>query len=209
MYDSIFIVGTGGFAREVLQLIDELGMYSKVRAFLEPDDIWEKSARGLNIMGIDVLPFSDYRPSNGVITLGIGDSKLREKSIGQLPTGTNYCSLIHPSARVSRWSKIGEGAIITAGCTVTTQIKIGLHCQLNLNTTIGHDCTIGDFFTTAPAVNISGACTFEEHVYFGTGAATRQGVSICKNVTIGMGAMVVKDVVESGVYIGIPAKKIN
>lgn len=90
---------------------------------------------------------------------------------------------------------------------MTCQIKIGDFAQLNLGTTIGHDCIIGDFFTTAPSVNISGICNIGKKVYFGTSAAIRQNLKVCDNVNIGMGAMVVKDITEPGTYVGIPAKK--
>ena len=39
--------------------------------------------------------------------------------------------------------EIGAGSIITAGCIITTNIKIGKHSHLNLHTTIGHDCELG------------------------------------------------------------------
>ena len=136
-------------------------------------------------------------------------AKIREKIVTAFPNDTQYLSLIHPSAVVSKWTEIGEGSIICAGSVITSQIKIGKHSQINLNSTIGHDCHIEDFFTIAPSVNISGICNIGKHVYFGTGAATRQGINITNNVTIGMGAMVVKDITEAGTYVGIPAKKIN
>ena len=89
---------------------------------------------------------------------------------------------------------------------VTVNVRLGAHAQLNLATTIGHDVRTGAFFTTAPGVNISGECNFGERVYFGTGAATRQQLTCTDDVTIGMGAMLVKDALVSGTYVGIPAK---
>jgi acetyltransferase-like isoleucine patch superfamily enzyme len=68
---------------------------------------------------------------------------------------------------------------------------------------------MGDFFTTAPAANISGNFHFGDCVYFGTNSAIRPGVKICDNVTIGMGGVVVKDITEEGVYIGNPLKKLE
>ena len=38
--------------------------------------------------------------------------------------------------------------------------------------------------------------------------SVRQGVEICSDVTIGMGAVVIKDIKESGVYIGNPLRKL-
>jgi sugar O-acyltransferase (sialic acid O-acetyltransferase NeuD family) len=142
------------------------------------------------------------------ITIGIASNAIRQKSLSQLPLDIEYISLIHPSVQISKWVNVGRGAVITAGCILTCAIEIGEFVQLNVNTTICHDCTIGDFFTTAPAVNINGNCTIASDVYFGCGSATKQGISICSNVIVGMGAMVIKDITEPGTYIGIPAKKL-
>jgi UDP-3-O-[3-hydroxymyristoyl] glucosamine N-acyltransferase len=106
-------------------------------------------------------------------------------------------------------TEIGKGSIITMGSIVTCNVAIGDHSQLNLHTTIGHDCRIGHYFTTAPGAHISGECEIGHNVYFGTNASVRQGVRICDDVTIGMGGVVVKDIVEAGVYIGNPLRKLE
>ena len=46
-------------------------------------------------------------------------------------------------------------------------------------------------------------------MYFGSNASVRQGISICSDVTIGMGGTVVKSINESGVYVGNPASKLR
>lgn len=92
---------------------------------------------------------------------------------------------------------------------MTCNIEIGQQAHINLNTTIGHDCIIGNYFTTAPSANISGNCHFGNRVYFGTNSCVRQGVNIYDDVTIGMGGVVVKDIQSSGVYIGNPLKQLQ
>ena len=83
------------------------------------------------------------------------------------------------------------------------------HAHLNLITTIGHDCSIGDYFTTAPGVQISGNEIIGDRVYFGTRSCVKEKIHICDDVTIGMNSGVVKKITESGTYIGTPAKKIK
>jgi sugar O-acyltransferase (sialic acid O-acetyltransferase NeuD family) len=206
MKKQILIAGTGGFSKEVLCLITDLGRYDDVLGFIEPDFILEKNNLPKEILGKPVLPYSIVDASKHIVSIAIGNSIIREKVITQLPKGTEFITLIHPTAVISKWVTLGEGAIICAGTIITCDINVGKHVQLNLNTTIGHDCEIGDFFTTAPNVNISGNCSFENHVYFGTSSSIKQGISIVENVTIGMGAIVTKNITESGVYVGIPAK---
>jgi sugar O-acyltransferase (sialic acid O-acetyltransferase NeuD family) len=129
--------------------------------------------------------------------------------VGELPADTAFDTLIHPTAVMSQWVEVGAGSVICAGCVLTCQISIGEHCHLNLNTTVGHDCTFGDFCTVAPGTNISGNCEFGNRVDVGTQASFRQHVRICDDAVIGMGTVVVKDIVEAGIYVGVPAKKVG
>ncbi len=206
----ICIVGAGGFAREVLCcLIDSMKIsdeeMAKTACFMVGDEDYKEKT----VMGIDVIPQSSFDAALYNVVVGIGEPMLRKKVVESLPADTTYISVIHPSAVISKWVTIGEGSVITAGTIITCNVAIGKHVHLNLHTTIGHDCEIGDFCTTTPGVNVSGICKFGECVYLGTNSSIRQGVSICSNVTIGMGGVVVKDITEPGVYIGNPLKKLE
>ena len=207
---NICIVGIGGFAREALCcLIDSM-------AFENPNFVFEDNVCFMikdedivdqKIMGINVIPQSSFDHNLYDVFVAIGEPNVRQKVVQSLPKETTYLSIIHPSAVISKWVEIGEGSIVTAGTVITCNVKIGKHAHLNLNTTIGHDCVIDDFFTTAPGTNISGICKFGKCVYFGTNTAVKQGINICDYVTIGMGGVVVKHINEQGVYIGSPVKK--
>ncbi|CAN5347795.1 acetyltransferase [soil metagenome] len=205
---KIGIIGAGGFAKETLCcLIDSLaGSKYKIEdvvCFIDKDEnVSEKK-----ILGIDVIPQSLFNPGEYDVVVGIGPPAIRKKVVESLPSMTRFATIIHPSAVISEWVELSEGTIVTAGTILTCNISAGKHAHFNLHTTIGHDCIIGDYFTSAPAVNISGKCTFGNGVYFGTNASVKEGINICDNVTIGMGGIVVKDINESGVYIGNPVKK--
>lgn len=208
---KLCIYGLGGFGREVLccyidssptvtsKNIDQYAVFMVD----EPYYTEEK------ILGVSVIKRSDFKQELYEVVVAIGDPMLRKKAIDNLPKNTIYRSIIHPSAVISDWVSIGEGSIITAGTIITCDISIGKHAQLNLNTTVGHDCKIGDYFTSAPGTNISGKCNFGECVYLGSNVSIREGINICDNVVVGMGGVVVKDVVESGIYVGSPIKKLK
>jgi len=207
---KICIFGAGGFGRETLCcLIDQIAPADShigdVACFMVDD----KHLTDKKVLGIDVLPKSAFNPDLFDVVVAISDPPTRKKVVESLPPETSFATIIHPDTVISEWVDIGEGSVITAGVIITCNIKIGEHSHLNLYTTIGHDCTTGDFFTTAPGANISGMCEFGERVYIGSNASVRQGVSICDDVTIGMGAVVVKSISEQGTYIGNPLKKLN
>jgi len=157
-----------------------------------------------------ILPISTFNPEEYDVVVAIADSKARERMVKSLPKNTKYFTHIHPTAQIHGSDvEIGEGSIVCAGSIITTNVKIGKHSHINLITTIGHDCVIGDYFTTAPGVQISGNETIGDRVYFGTRSCVKQKMNICDDVIIGMNAGVVKNISEPGTYVGTPAIKIK
>ena len=127
-----------------------------------------------------------------------------------MPKNTSYYTYIDKNAILmdKKNIKIGEGSIICAGTILTTNLVFGNFTQLNLLTTVGHDTIVGDFCTTGPGVNISGNCNIGNNVYFGSNCTIKQKINIVDNVTIGLGSSVVKHIIEPGVYIGSPVRKL-
>jgi sugar O-acyltransferase (sialic acid O-acetyltransferase NeuD family) len=202
------IIGTGGFAKEVLWLIDDIGRYDEVECFMEPDDVWKERS----ILGIPVRPQSEFDAGVLSAVLAIGAPHLREKIVTtQLPENTEYPVLIHPQSGVPKrkWYEVGPGSMICCHSIVTCDVVIGQHVHINCQTTVGHDTIIGDFTTTTGGTRISGECNIGKRTYWGNNASIRQGLPVCDDVTIGMGATIVKPITEPGIYVGIPAKKLE
>lgn len=191
------IIGSGGFAREIRACILEEVIY-----FVE-DNFYLQGSE-------NCLPLSQFKPEVYEVVVAIADTNVRKRIVESLPKDTKYFTYIHPSAQILDSNNIvGEGSIICANCIVTTNVQIGKHCQLNLATTVGHDTKIGNYFTTSPGVHISGNCEISDLVTMGTGSVIKEKTKIlCENVVVGMQAAVVKDTLESGVYVGVPCSKI-
>jgi len=58
-------------------------------------------------------------------------------------------------------------------------------------------------------VHISGAVNISELSFLGIGATIIQRIKICKNVTIGAGSVVTKDIPDNVITVGNPAKIIK
>jgi sugar O-acyltransferase (sialic acid O-acetyltransferase NeuD family) len=210
MIKKLCIAGTGGFARETLCcFLDSVSIKTderyKLVCFMESDEFYSKT----NVLGFPVIRQSEFDPELYDVVVGIGDPTMRRKIVNSLPPQTTYRSVIHPSVVKSEWVDIGVGAVVTAGVILTCNIKIGSHAHFNLHTTVGHDSVIGDYFTTAPGVNISGNCKFGDNIYIGTNASIKQGITICSDVVVGMGGTVVKNIFEAGTYVGTPVSKLS
>lgn len=103
--------------------------------------------------------------------------------------------------------EIGEGTIICAGTIIIVDIRIGNHVIINLDCAISHDDVIEDFVTINPSVNVSRNVVIGQCSELGTGMQIMQGNKVTANTIVGAG--VIKDCIESGTYVGSPAKKIR
>jgi sugar O-acyltransferase (sialic acid O-acetyltransferase NeuD family) len=195
------IIGAGGFAKEVYWSLP-LNERADTKFFV--DDKY------FNGDDDSILPLSKFNPNEYEVVVAIGNPKDRYDIVQRLPKETKYFTHIHPSVQILGDDvEIGEGSIICVGTIITTNVKLGKHTHLNLQTTIGHDCVIGNYFTTAPGVKISGNCKIYDLVYIGTNSSIKEKISIHSLVTIGLNSGVVKHIEGPGVYVGTPAVKIK
>lgn len=204
MSKKLCIFGAGGFAKEVYWLATQCG--HEVEAFIDIHP-------GENYRDVPVVEDSYFNKDKHLAVVAVGSPKLREKIVKRIidSHGSNvFKTLVHPKANVmDPLVKVGYGSVICANCILTCDIQLGMFSQLNLATTIGHDVIAGDFFTTAPGVHISGKVKTGDRVYFGTNSSTVEDISICNDVTVGAAACVAKDIMDSGIYVGVPAKKLE
>lgn len=194
------IIGCGGFGAEVFSYLDDFD--KKHAKFFVSDHLFSGQK--------NTLPLSEFEPDVYEALVAIADPLAREKIVHSLPNNTSYFTLIHDSCIITSDDfEVGVGSILAPGTVVTTNVKIGNHCQINYLNSIGHDVRIRDFFTSAPGVNISGNCNIGNRVYFGSSSCIKQKLNVCDDVTIGMSSCVVKDITEPGVYVGVPSTKLK
>lgn len=194
------IFGYGGHAREVywsLDLMQRVGC-----KFFVDDEYYQ--------VGDNILPLSEFDPTEYQMMIAVGDSKERKKIVQRLPKETSYFTFIHPTAQIMAQDiVIGQGSFIGPNCILTTNILLGEHSLLNRGVQIGHDSVIGNYFSAMPGVIVSGNVLIGDNVYMGNNSTAKEKISICDGVTIGSNACVVKNIISGGVYVGVPAKKIK
>jgi sugar O-acyltransferase (sialic acid O-acetyltransferase NeuD family) len=198
----IYIIGAGGFGREVLNIYTDLGREEEVAGFL----IENCDKRGTKI---NEKPLHDITLSSVKLICAIG-TPLRKRLIEDTKNkGYNYDSVIHPSVIKSRWVVFGEGTIICAGNIFTSQIKVGDYSIVNLSCTIGHDVEIGKYTTISPGVNISGRVTIGDGCFIGTGVSIIEKITIGNQSYIGAGSVVANDIPPNVLALGVPAKPVR
>lgn len=207
MNKRVYILGAGGFGREILELYFDLGRIDEVDGFLEENTKRDgEIINGKPINDIASLNQFDSLENKPSLIGAIGTPK-RKRLIKELKEkGYPFDSIIHPSANVSRWVEIHEGVAITAGVLITCQVRIGSHVLVNQGVHIGHDVTIGDYTTLSPGVEISGNVTIGNEVFIGTNATIIEKISVGDGAIIAAGAVVTEDIPPMALAAGNPAK---
>lgn len=206
----LYIVGAGGFGREVAWLASDIwGNKIAIRFVVDHPDYLTGA-----VNGIPVELLSSLRPDkDSSYVVAIGEPSLRSKlAIKMQDAGFQAKTLIHPGSRMSEWIELGEGVVIAAGNILTTGIKLERHVHVNLACTIGHDVTIGEFSTLSPGVHVSGHVRIGKGVFIGTGAniingSASQPLVIGDGAIVAAGACVIRDVEPGSMVAGVPATR--
>lgn len=205
------IYGTGGFAREVIPILNE--------QYPNDDNIFvvhkkyltsEKSINGYPVMSYE--DFIDISSKEKSITVAISDALIRSRVSTVInQDGIRQSSIISNKSVIMDEVMISNGTIICPFVTITSNIRIGQNFHANIYSYVAHDCIIGDNVTFAPSVKCNGNVIIEDNVYIGTGAIIKQGKSnnpiiLGANSIISAGSFVTRNVQESTTVYGNPAK---
>lgn len=203
MKKSVVIIGASGHGKVIADIIIKSG--DTIVGFL--DDGVEK---GTDIIGYEVIgKTDDYKNyTDCEFIIAIGNPHIREKIANELMV--KWYTAIHPNAVISSLDvEIGEGTVLMANAVVNSSAKIGKHCIINTGAIVEHDNVLEDYVHLSPNVTLAGVVKVGKSTHIGAGSCTKQVLNIAADCIIGAGSVIVKDITESGTYIGAPAKKIK
>jgi sugar O-acyltransferase (sialic acid O-acetyltransferase NeuD family) len=208
---DLVVFGAGGMARELAAWVETAKWGStrfRLIGFVDDPD------PGRVIRNRPVMHLSELAGDAPLFVVALGEPGLRERVVEQAESAGLRAAppLIHPAVDFDREGvRIGDGTVICPGTTLTTDIEIGRHVQINLHCTVTHDVRLHDFTTLAPGVHISGRTEVGRSAFLGTGAVTVDGehdrpLLIGENAVVGAGAVVTQDVPANVTVVGVPAK---
>lgn len=206
---SIVIIGAGGHAKVLLDLVRCKGFFS-VAGVVDPKAPSGPGWDGIVYLGDDSV-LSDLR-HRGIshAAVALGDNRLREK-IGDrvLEAGFELPVLTASSAYVSPDAFLGAGTVVMAGAVIQPGVIAGPHCVFNTNCSVDHDCRLGTAVHVAPGCALAGGVTLGHRVFLGVRSGALPGVTIGDDAIVGGGAMVTKSLAGGQTYVGCPAKRIQ
>lgn len=206
---TLAFIGAGSHSDAVLPMVDHFEY--RFMGYYDDKDITEYNE--FPILG----KLSDVKPAldNGDIDyvfIAVGDNDVRRNVYDELGKEHHgkLINIVSKTATVlSQDSLAGTGIFIGHNAFVGAKVEIHDNCVINTGAVIEHHCKIGPHCNIAPNSTLNGIVTLGEEAYIGSGAIVIQSKTICAKAMVGAGAVVVKDIEESGTYVGAPARRIK
>jgi sugar O-acyltransferase (sialic acid O-acetyltransferase NeuD family) len=210
MIQRIVIIGTGGLAYDILDIVEACNRISRqweIVGFLDDGRPSGSLYHGYQILGrIDEA--ARQKDCRFILAVGSDKSYVDRQDLIRR-TGLvrdDFATLIHPNASVSRLATIGNGVYVSHGVAISASVIIGDHVSLSPGCLVGHDSLVGDYTVAAPGACISGFVDVAPSCYIGARAVIRQKIRIGTKALVGMGAAVIRDVPPMLTVVGNPAR---
>lgn len=206
MKNKLLIIGASGHGKVVADIAMKMDRWKEIFFLDDNEDI--KSSMGIRVIG-KVSDVSKYIDEYDIF-VGIGNNAIRKDIYEKLEgISASIPTLIHPSAIIGEQVEIGIGTVVMAGVVINCCTKIGKGCIINTGSTIDHDNVIEDFVHISPGVHLAGTVKVKQYSWLGIGSVVSNNVCITSRCLTGAGTVVVKDIVESGTYVGVPARRVK
>lgn len=113
--------------------------------------------------------------------------------------GYRLYSFVHSSAFVAKSAILGDNVLIFPHAVVEPRATIHEGVFVRSGAYVSHDTSIGAYSYIAPRVAFSGYVETGPHCFFGTNATIRDRISIGRDVVVGTGAVVLKNLPDESV----------
>lgn len=201
---GVVIIGGGGHAKVV---IENLRASGKTVAAIVDADPTSREVLGVPVVGDDLKLAALREQGLSELFVAIGANRLREK-LGLKARGLGFTlvNAIHPSAVISPSARMGEGVAVMAGVAINADSLVGDLVIINTGAVVDHDCVLGAACHLGPASALAGGVTIGDRAFLGVGARAIPGISIGADTTVGAGGVVLRDLPDSVLAVGVPAK---
>lgn len=210
MKRQAIVIGAGGHCRVLLSLLAACGTHHVLGIVDNSEPIVGEVIMGANVIG-SLACLEAFRMRTDLdIFLAIGDNELRRTLWHRVK---DIClatpNLISPQAIIDPNAHLGNANVICARSFIGPKAVLGDNNLVNTAAVLEHEVRIGSHCHFAPSSTIAGRSQLGDRCFVGAGATIIDNVKLGDDITIGAGATVVNNINNSGVYIGIPARKLG
>ncbi len=205
--DGIVVVGSGGHAKVVIELLRAMG------------ETVSHCIGGVNdaphCLGVPVLAGDHHLALLRIkgfrrAIVAVGSNQARQRLADLVAqAGYELVNAISPRAMISPTATLGQGIAIMAGAILNADCRIEDLAIINTGASIDHDCVIRRAAHVAPQCALAGNVTVGEGSFLGVGCKVIPGIHIGDNTTIGAGGVVVRDLPGGVIAVGVPTRVIK
>ncbi len=204
---KIYIIGAGGFGRELLWWIKDI---NSVKPTWEIGGFLDDNSHALDDYECDysiVGSIRGWQPKEDEeFALALGSPALKKRIVSEMKEkGAKFATVIHPTALLSEFARYGEGFIMFPHSKLSVNSVVGDFVTL-LSSPIGHDTYIGDYSVISCNCNIIRNVTVGKEVFMAAGVCIAQDINIGDGAYLGLGSVVIQDVPKGATVFGNPAR---
>lgn len=205
----LVLVGGGGHCRSVIEAAESAGR--EIKCVLDLPQYVGGDVSGYPIAASDDAIPEYVADCEFVVTLGATENPAPRRKLHQLvkEAGGRLATIVASTAFVSPRAEIGEGTVVLHHALVNANARVGESCIINSGALIEHDARVGDITHVSTGVRVNGACEVGSDCFIASGVTLAHGVKVCDGVMVGAGSVISKDLEVSGVYVGMPARKVR
>ena len=204
MKKDLILIGAGGFAKSVIDSIDE----KKYKIFGFIDDI----KRGIHL-GYPILTNnldSIEKKENYCYFISIGDNKKRKKWFKKLEENRlEIINVIDKTAVISKNVTLEKGIFVGKLAIINSDVRLGDNIVVNTKALLEHGVRVDSHSNISTNTTINGDVQIGQGSFIGSSSVINGQLRIGNNVMIGSGSVVIKDVEDNCVVAGVPAKLIR
>ena len=192
MKDSLIIVGCGGHARSMIDIV-ESSLHWQVLGLVGLQDQVGMEVCGYPVIGSDEdLPLLRNRCANALLGVGQVGLPYHRKRLAStleqlefvMPAVTSRYAYVSSHAHLGKATSVGHGVIVNASA------NIGNYCILNTNALLEHDTLIGNFCHISTGVLVNGGVQIGDDSFIGSGVMIREGLKFPSRTVISAGKRV-------------------
>ena len=119
---------------------------------------------------------------------------------------TNLATFVHPLAYVAPDVIIEPGVVIMPYAMISAAVHLCMGTLIMTGATVGHDTVIGPNGHVASQAVVGAYLKIGKGVHVGLNSCIREELTIKDYATVGMGAVLTKNVGDKEIWVGNPAK---
>lgn len=204
MKKNLILIGAGGFAKSVIDSIDEKKY--NIEGFV--DNIKSGSHLGYKIYANNLDDLENKE--NYCYFIAIGDNVKRTYWYNEVvKRNLEVINVIDKTAILSENITFGRGIFIGKLAIINSDARIGENVIINTKALVEHGCRVGNNVNISTNTVLNGDVVIKNNCFIGSSSVINGQITIDENSVIGSGTVVIKDIEKNVVVAGIPARIIR